>query len=114
MRILEAPIKKSDLAESSSNFIDENAIKAAVDVKKGIIAVDAPMHYECAQLLLENGSAQEDLWGINLYLDEEETDNMIEFNSMINIRPNQNNRSRSVESPALQEKIKEIVARWIV
>ena len=72
MRIIEKQIKKTDLIKDSSNFIDENAIKAVVDVKRGIMAVDSPMHYECEQLLLENGSRQEDLWGINLYLDEED------------------------------------------
>ena len=66
MRILETPIKKLDLINSSSNFIDENAIKAVVDVAREIIAVDSGMHYECEQLLLENGSNQQDLWGINL------------------------------------------------
>ena len=41
-------------------------IKAVVDIKREIIVVDAPMHYECEQLLLENGSEQSDVWGINL------------------------------------------------
>lgn len=113
MRILDEPITKKELIESSSCFIDIDAIKAAVDVKREIIAVDAPMHYECEQLLLENGSEQSDIWGINLYLDEDEIDDVVEFDSMINIRPRQNNRSRGVESPEIQAKIKAVVAKWI-
>ena len=95
MRILETPTKKADLITSSSNFIDENTIKAVVDINRGLLAVDSPMHYDCEQLLLENGSRQEDLWGINLYLDEDNIDDIVEFDSMINIRPAQGNRSRS-------------------
>jgi len=113
MKILSDPIKKSDLIKESKNFIDDNTIKAAVDIKKEIIAVDAPMHYECEQLLLENGSNQEDIWGINLYLDEENPDDLVEFDSMINIRPAENNRTRSVENPETREQIKKVVSKWL-
>ncbi len=113
MKILENPITKSDLIKESKNFIDENTIKAAVDIKNELVAVDAPMHYECEQLLLENGSNQEDIWGINLYLDEENLDDLVEFDSMINVRPAQNNRSRSIENPETREKIKQVVAKWL-
>ena len=113
MRILEHPITKAELIEDSSNFIEENAIKAAVDIKREIVAVDSPMHYDCEQLLLENGSAQADTWGINLYLDENDIDDIVEFDSMINIRPSQGNRSRGVEDETIQTKIKEIVSKWL-
>lgn len=114
MRILEKPIAKANLIKESKNFIDDNAIKGAVDIKNGVVAVDSQMHYECEQLLLENGSKQEDIWGINLYLDSDNIDDIIEFDSMINIRPAQNNRSRSVESPETQAKIKEIIKKWVL
>ena len=114
MRILENPTTKQDLINSSTNFIDENTIKSAVDIKREIMAVDSPMHYDCEQLLLEDGSSQADIWGINLYLDEESIDDMVEFDSMINIRPAQNNRSRSVENPEIQAKIKSVVSKWII
>ena len=61
-----------------------------------IFAKDLPMHYDCEQLLLENGSNQSGIWGINLYLDEGDLDDLVEFDSMINIRPAEGNRSRSV------------------
>ena len=114
MRILEKPITRQELINSSTNFIDENTIKSAVDIKREIMAVDSPMHYDCEQLLLENGSNQADIWGINLYLDEENIDDMVEFDSMINIRPAQNNRTRSVENPEIQAKIKSVVSKWII
>ena len=113
MRILTEPITKQDLIEESTNFIDDSAIKAVVDINKGIIAVDSPMHYDCEQLLLENGSNQNDLWGVNLYLDSDNIDDLIEFDSMINIRPAQGNRSRNVEDPETQKKIKQVIAKWL-
>lgn len=113
MRIIDTPIKKSDLVKESVNFIDENTIKAAVDIEKELLAVDAPMHYDCEQLLLENGSEQTDIWGINLYLDEADLEDLVEFDSMINIRPAQNNRSRGVEDSEVREKIKAVVAKWL-
>ena len=114
MRILGKPIKKADLIAESHNFIDDNTIKGVVDVEKKLLAVDSPMHYDCEQLLLENGSDQKDLWGVNLYLDENDIDNLVEFDSMINLRPAQGNRSRSVENPAIQAKIKEIISKWLI
>ena len=113
MRILDTPITKQELIKASTNFIDINTIKAAVDIKREIIAVDSPMHFDCEQLLLENGSDQADIWGINLYLDEDDIDDLVEFDSMINIRPAQNNRSRGVEDSSIQAKIKSVVAKWL-
>jgi hypothetical protein len=63
--------------------------------------------------LLENGSNQDDLWGINLYPNNYGTENFIEFDSMINIRPQQNNRSRSVENLDIQKQICEIVSNVV-
>lgn len=113
MKILQTPISKADLIKESKNFIDENAIKAAVDVKRELLAVDSPMHYDCEQLLLESGSSQTDIWGINLYLDSDYIDDLVEFDSMINIRPAQGNRSRDVEDPEIQSKIKAVVSKWL-
>lgn len=114
MRILEKPTTKSDIIKESKNFIDDNAIKGAVDIKNEILAVDSQMHYECEQLLLENGSKQEDIWGINLYLDSDNIDDMVEFDSMINIRPAQGNRSRNVEDPEIRNQIKAVVKKWVL
>ena len=66
------------------------------------------MHADGEETLLENGSKQANLWGINLYLQQSE-DEWIEYNSMINLRPSQGNRSRGVDDPAIRQKIHEIV-----
>lgn len=111
MKILDSKIAKQDLLSSEIVF-DGPMIKAVVDVAKELIGIDANMHADIEQLLLGNGSEQSSLWGINLYPEDSDED-FIEFDSMINIRPRQNNRSRSVEDVAIQNKIREVVDKWI-
>lgn len=83
-------------------------VKAVVDVESGIMAVDAELHSDQEALLLEGGSAQRDLWGINLYPDVA-GDDWLEFDAMINLRPGSGNRSRGVDDPAVRERIRDIV-----
>ena len=63
-------------------------------------------------MLLEDDSRQEHLWGINIYPDKSGEDR-IEFDSMINVRPSQNNRSRSVEDAEIRARILRIVSEMI-
>lgn len=90
----------------------ENSIKAVVDVDRELIAVDAELHSDLEALLLQSGSKQKDLWGINLY-PELQGEDFIEFDSMINMRPSQGNRSRGVNNEEIRKKIIEIVAKRI-
>lgn len=89
-----------------------NLVKAVVDVEREIMAIDAELHADEEALLLEQGSRQKNLWGINLY-PELPGDDFIEFDSMINIRPSQNNLSRNVENQKLRGKIVEIVNKLV-
>lgn len=111
MKILKKEIKREDL-KNSENVLDGGMVKAVVDIEKEIIGVDAEMHADIEQVLLTNGSNQDALWGINLWF-EEEGDDFVEFDSMINIRPRQGNRSRGVENPETQQEIRKVVAKWI-
>ena len=95
MIILKDRLTVSQLSEIAAElYVD--MIKAVADVRLGTLAIDAELHSDLEQLLLENGSLQDDLWGFNIY-PEVEGDDFIEFDSLINIRPRQNNRSRNVE-----------------
>jgi hypothetical protein len=87
-------------------------VKAVVDVKRGIMAVGGELHADEEAALIEDGSAQRDLWGINLY-PAEQGDAWIEFDSMINVRPSQGNRSRAVEDSALRSLIRLIVTTLV-
>lgn len=87
-------------------------VKAVVDLEKGIMAVDAELHSDEEALLLENGSRQKDLWGINLYPGIS-GNGFIEFDSMINLRPSQGNMSRGVDNSEAREKIAKVVNKII-
>lgn len=77
------------------------------------MAPGGELHSDEEAVLLEDGSAQADIWGINLY-PAEAGDDWMEFDSMINVRPSANNRSRSVEDPALRARIRRTVDSLIV
>ena len=83
-------------------------VKAVVDVERKAMVVDAELHADQEALLLAQGSLQEDLWGINLY-PEMAADEWVEFDSMINLRPSQGNRTRSVDSSETRARILAIV-----
>ena len=99
-----------ELKEMSKNFFG-NMVKAVVDVEQNLIAIDAELHSDLESLMLENGSKQKNLWGINFYPDEVE--DFLEFDSMINIKPSQNNFSRAVESEEVQKIIKNLIEKRV-
>ena len=102
-----------ELKEIATNSFG-SMVKADVDVTQKTIVIDAELHADIEQFMLENGSRQEDLWGINLHPDKFGTPDFIEYDSMINIRPRQNNRSRYVEDAGLREQIIKIVGEVII
>ena len=87
-------------------------VKAVVDIEKNIMAIGGEMHADEEAHLIDEGSNQENLWGINIH-PEQVIPARIEFDSMINIRPYLGNRSRNVENPDTQKKIIEIVSKLI-
>ena len=87
-------------------------IKAVVDLKRGLMLLDADMHADQEAELLSEGAAQRDLWGINLYPEMSAAD-WLEFDSMINLRPSFGNRSRGVEDPVTRTAITELVRRLV-
>lgn len=111
MQIVTEKIAVTELKKMSESF-SEGLVKAVVDVQQGIMAVDSELHADLEKFLIENGSYQENLWGINIYPDLEDED-FVEFDAMINIRPRQNNRSRGVEDPSLRKSILNIVGNLI-
>ena len=83
-------------------------VKAVVDVSRGVMAAGGELHSDEEALLLEDGSRQLDLWGINLYPGEPAQD-WIEFDSMINVRPSQGNRGRDVDDERTRAAIRRVV-----
>lgn len=110
MIILDKHITRGELSILAQNLYGD-MIKGVVDVEQELVALDAELHSDLESLLLNNGSEQENLWGINLYPEVVDED-FLEFDSLINIRPRQGNRSRDVENEEIRKKIKSIVAKY--
>lgn len=115
MKILDKIISINELncLEEKTFFSDMNMMKAVVDIGREILAVNAELHSDLEQMLLENGSNQKYLYGINIYYDNGE----IEFDSLIN--PPRNREAgyprvgRGVADPKARERIVEVVSKWI-
>ncbi|KJJ85215.1 hypothetical protein OMAG_000927 [Candidatus Omnitrophus magneticus] len=112
MKIIQKNITLNEITSMALSIFG-NFVKAVVDIEREIIALDAELHSDLEALLLENGSKQKNIWGINIYPDMQGAD-FIEFDSMINLRPSQGNRSRNVENKEIQKKIIAIVAKRII
>lgn len=109
MQIVSTPITRDDLRRIAGEQFGD-FVKAVVDVQRGVMAIGAELQADEEALLIQQGARQTDLWGINLYPDGPE---LVEFDSMINVRPSQGNRSRGVEDAAIQRLIQDVVGRLI-
>lgn len=112
LQVIRASIALATLEEMAEGMFG-NLVKAVVDVERGIMAVGGEMHADEEVLLLEDGSPQAGLWGINLYPAEFGTARFVEFDSVVNIRPRQGNRTRSVDDMGARATITEIVDRLV-
>lgn len=112
MRIIGDRLTIEELRAMASAMFGD-MVKAVVDVERELVAVDAELHSDLEALLLEDGSSQNHLWGVNLY-PEAAGDEFIEFDSLINIRPSQGNRSRGVDDGTVRKLIVEVLGKRMV
>lgn len=105
--IIDTPINIQRLAEMAEESFGD-MVKGVVDINRRQLALGGGLHADEEAALIEQGSAQQDLWGINIYHEKPRSE-WIEFDSMINIRPRMGNRSRGVEDVVIREAIIEIV-----
>ncbi len=84
-------------------------IKLAVDIEREIITGGGELHADCEAVLLKNGSLQKDIWGADWYPTTQE----VGYDSLINIRPSQNNRSMVIQDPFIRENIDRIVRYFL-
>ena len=106
LRIIHEPVTRRELSSLAPELGD--LIKAVVDVERGVMAIGGEMQADEEAVLLDDGSRQADLWGINLYPAEAGPE-WLEFDSMINVRPSRGNRSRDVEDPVVRDAIRQLV-----
>ncbi len=106
--IIKKKAKKSELQKMASSFV--GYIKVVVDIDRGILAGGAGRHVDDEKDLLGDGSLQKNLWGGGLDLETKE----IDYNSVINLRPNQDNPSRDIMSQDLRKKFDKIVKKLLL
>lgn len=104
-------ISRAELCEMAERMFG-NLVKAVIDIEKELMVIDAELHADQESYLLEQGSKQEHLWGINIYPKMSGND-MVEFDSMINLRPSQGNRSRGIDDEKVRARIVEIIFKLI-
>lgn len=110
--IIKDNILKEDLVRMGKETFGD-MVKAVVDVRQEILAIGGELHADEEVALSEQEhSKREDTWGINLYPERPDAE-MIEFDSMVNLKPAYGNRSRGVEDPEVQRRIRAIVAKMI-
>jgi hypothetical protein len=105
------PIGIDDLRQLAEGRFGD-MVKGVVDLRRGVMLLDADMHADQEAELLAEGSAQADLWGLNLYPDARDAD-WIEFDSMLNLRPSFGNRSRGVDDPATRQAVANLVTTLV-
>ena len=115
MHLISAIIPLSFVIENANcmNPDGKSLCKAVIDIDRRIMIIGGSMHVDEEEMLLDEESEQNNLWGVNLYPDQFGTNNFVEFDSMINLRPNLGNRSRSVEDADTQRKILSVVSELI-
>ncbi len=104
-------IALADLATIVDRFFSD-MVKVVIDVRREVAAVGGELHADAEQVLLEDGSLQEDLWGANYYPGRG-LEGCIEFTALINIRPSQGNRSMEIEDAGVRDRVRELMHRLV-
>lgn len=107
IQIIEKKISHDSIRQLAQETFGD-MVKAVVDIEKQIMAVGGELHTDAEAMLLEKGSQQKYLWGINIYPDRNRND-WIEYKSLINIRPSRGIRSMEVQNKEIKNKIQSIV-----
>jgi len=107
IKIIKQKLSKTELGEIASDGFGF-MVKAAVDIEKKILALGGEWHSQCQELLIENGSFSDDIWGINILCDAPKEEK-IEYVSLINIKPNFGHRKMEIEDIKIKGKIEQVV-----
>jgi hypothetical protein len=106
--ILNTPIKKNDFCNCTHKNFGEFMVKLVVDLQREILAYDAEWHADLEAELLADDSVQKNLWGFNYYPDKD----MLEYNSLINIRPTEN-KSPDILNSEICASVERIFRMWV-
>lgn len=112
MKLISKTISVDELKPLSEKMFGK-LVKAVIDIDREIMAIDAELHVDLEDLLLENESEQDNLWGINFHPTKFPNIDWVEFDSMINVRPVRGNTSRYVENEQIRKKILSVVNKLV-
>ncbi len=100
--------------ENCSSPEGNKLAKVVIDIKSWDFVIWWVLHVDEEDMMIDEWYEQENLWWINLYSDNYNTPNFIEYDSMINIRPNQNNKSRYIEDENIRNTIENLINKKII
>ena len=98
------PDQLTEMLEALNTYV-----KLAVDIRRGVLAGGGVMHADCESALLEDGSQQEDVWGA----DWTPAGQQVTFESLINIRPRQDNRSLDIQDSGIRSRVAKITLDFL-
>ena len=111
IKIIDKKISEKELREIAKEFYGY-MIKGVVDVKKEILSMGGEYHMDANNVLIDNGSKQQNVWGFNWYFDKKR-DERLEYVSLINIRPMQGNRVMEVQDSVLRDNMKRVILKYL-
>jgi hypothetical protein len=82
-------------------------IKFVVDLERKVICAGGGLHADEEAILIDNGSAQTNLWGANYYLDLPPAERLV-YRSMINIRPSDGNTQQQIQSKSIRQEVQRL------
>ena len=109
IKIVKDSVKYFEVKELAKEFY-RDMIKGAVDLEREIIALGGEYHIDANNVLINDGSHQENIWGFNLNLG---SDMDIEYTALINIRPAAGNKSMTISDKSIRDKIEKIILKRI-
>ncbi|MFN8570841.1 MAG: DUF5674 family protein [Gemmatimonadaceae bacterium] len=111
IEIIRVPVSRSDIARRAEEGFGD-MVKDVVDITREVMAIGAELNSDEEAALVADGSRQTDLWGINLH-PADSSDAWLEFDSLINVRPSQGNRTRGVDDVGVQRRIRQVLSSLV-
>jgi hypothetical protein len=112
IKIIDKKITDIELREIAKDFYGD-MVKGVVDIEKEILAMGGEYHMDANNVLIEDNSKQQNIWGFNWYFNKN-GDERIEYISLINIRPAQGNRVMEIQDVILRDKMKAIILKYLI
>ena len=101
--LIKEKVTKDDLTKAGEDYGDY--IKIDIDIETKAMTIGGEWHSDGEKILLENGSKQKDIWGGGINM----SNRTIDFNSLINTKPKQDNNSQEILDKNIRKEFGEIV-----